>query len=208
MANMTSKSAPKPLGKLALALAWLLIVCGVIGIIASLTITQEKFELAQNPNYQPICDLNPIISCGSVMKSPQSHAFGFTNTYIGLVGFPILITAGMALFAGAKLKRWWWLGMQAGLTFGVLFAYWLLFESVYRIHALCPWCLSVDVAITTIFWYQTLYNFREGHLKLPVRLKKLGGFAKRHHADILVSWFVIVTALILKHFWYYFGHHL
>jgi uncharacterized membrane protein len=189
-------------------LPWILVVGGIIGIIASLAITQEKFDLAANPHYQPICDLNPIISCGSVMKSAQSHVFGFTNTYIGLVGFPIVIAAGMAMFAGARFKRWWWWGMQAGLTFGTVFAYWLLFESIFRIHALCPWCLSVDVAITAIFWYLTLFNFYNGYIRLPARFKSVGGFAKRHHVDILVAWYLVVIAIILYHFWYYFGQHL
>jgi hypothetical protein len=114
----------------------------------------------------------------------------------------------MAMFAGATFKRWWWRGMQIGLTLGTVFAYWLLFESMFRIHALCPWCLSVDVAITVIFWYVTLFNFYNGNLRLPYRFKAAGAFVKRHHADILVFWFVLVIAEILHHFWYYFGSHL
>jgi uncharacterized membrane protein len=210
MAKTTTKTIPKPgpLAKLGTVLPWLLIVCGIIGIIASVAITVEKFDLLQNPHYQPACDLNPIISCGSVMKSGQAKAFGFLNTYIGLVGFPVVLTTGVVMLAGARLKRWYWLGMQLGLTFGVAFAYWLLFESIFRIRALCPYCLSVDVAITTAFWYVTLYNFYNGFLKLPLSLKPIGAFIKRHHADILVFWFVLVVALILKHFWYYFGQHL
>ncbi|HSX07158.1 MAG TPA: vitamin K epoxide reductase family protein [Candidatus Saccharimonadia bacterium] len=204
----TVQSRTQPLGRLIKALPWLLIVCGIVGVFASLMITAEKFDLAKNPHYQPICDLNPIISCGSVMASKQANAFGFMNTYIGLIGFPVLVTAGVAMLAGAKFKRWFWLGMQVGLSFGLLFAYWLLFESVYRIRALCPYCLSVDVAITTVWWYLTLYNFYEGTLVLPTRLKTAGAFIKRHHADILVFWFVVITTTILQHFWYYFGQHL
>ena len=207
-ASISTATHKQPLAKLGTILPWLLIVCGVIGIVAAFAITQDKFELASNPSFQPICDLNPIISCGSVMKSAQSHVFGFSNTYIGLIGFPIVVTTGVAMLAGAKFKRWWWIGMQVGLTFGVAFAYWLLFESMFRIHALCPWCLSVDVVITTAFWYVTLWNFSNGFIKLPARFKTVGQFIKRHHADILVFWFVLVIAEILHHFWYYFGQHL
>ena len=203
-----SKQQRAPLAKLGTILPWLLVVCGIIGVIASVMITVEKFDLLQNPHYQPVCDLNPIISCGSVMKSEQANAFGFLNTYIGLIGFPVVITTGIAMLAGARLKRWYWLGMQVGLTFGVAFAYWLLFESIFRIRALCPYCLSVDVVITIAFWYVTLYNFHNGFLKLPSKLKPAGAFIKRHHADILVFWFILVIALILQHFWYYFGQHL
>jgi uncharacterized membrane protein len=200
--------AKTPLARLSRILPWLLIICGIIGVIASVAITVEKFDLLQNPNYQPVCDLNPIISCGTVMKSKQANAFGFMNTYIGLLGFPVVVTIGMAMVAGAKFKRWFWLGMNAGLTFGIAFAYWLIFESIYRIGALCPWCLSIDVALTTAWWYVTLWNFYDGNLRVPVRLKAFGQFVKRHHADILALWFLAVIIEILHHFWYYFGQHL
>lgn len=199
--------SPQPLSRLGRILPWLLIVCGIIGCIASVMITVEKIDLLQNPNYHPACDLNPIISCGSVMESSQSHLFGFTNTYIGLLGFPVLITIGMAMLAGAQFKRWFWLGLQVGLSLGIIFAYWLLAESVYRIKALCPYCLSVDVALTVAWWYVSLWNFHNGFLRVPTRLKAVGRFAKRHHADILVSWFILVIIVILQHFWYYFGRN-
>jgi len=204
----STTTKPGPLAKLHTVLPWILVICGIIGVFASAMITQEKIDLASNPHYQPVCDLNPIISCGSVMKSEQAHVFGFMNPYIGLIGFPIIITIGMAMFAGARFKRWFWLGAQVGLTLGAALAYWLLWQSVYRIRALCPYCLSVDVVLTTAWWYLTLWNFREGHLVLPARLKTLGGIVKRHHADILVFWFLIVIIVILHHFWYYFGQHI
>ncbi|MEJ0073668.1 MAG: hypothetical protein WDN27_06410 [Candidatus Saccharibacteria bacterium] len=59
-----------------------------------------------------------------------------------------------------------------------------------------------------MFWYVTLFNFYNGYIKLPAQLKSTGRFVKRHHLDILISWFIIVIALILHHFWYYFGQHL
>ena len=54
-----------------------------------------------------------------------------------------------------------------------------------------------------IFWYTTLYNFRAGHLKTPKKFTGVVAFAQRHHVDILVLWFLIIIALILKRFWYY-----
>lgn len=171
-------------------------------------ITVEKFDLIQNPSYRPACDLNPVISCGSVMQSKQAYAFGFMNTYIGIIGFPVLVTVGVAALAGAKFKRWFWLCMQIGLGLGIIFAYWLLYESIYSINALCPYCLSVDVVLTTAFWYTLLYNLRTGTIKLPGKLKTANAFAQRNHLGVLLLWFIIVIFFILKHFWYYYGHHL
>lgn len=194
------------LAKIQTVLPWILVICGILGTFASLMITVEKFDLLQHPNASFICDLNPVISCGSVMQSEQANAFGFMNTYIGLIGFPVVITIGMAMLAGARFRRWFWLGLQAGLSLGILFAYWLLYESVYRIGALCPYCLSVDLVLTVAFWYTTLYNLRE-HIRWP-KAEKFVAFISRHHLDTLVLWLIIVIALILKHFWYYYGQHL
>lgn len=197
-----------PLAKIQTVLPWILVICGILGTFASLMITVEKFDLLQNPNARFICDLNPVISCGSVMQSEQANAFGFMNTYIGLIGFPVVVTIGMAMLAGARFRRWFWLGLQAGLSLGMVFAYWLLYESIYRIGALCPYCLSVDLVLTIAFWYTTLYNLREGHLRFRTGWQKFVDFISRHHLDILILWFIIVIALILKHFWYYYGQHL
>lgn len=188
-------------------LPWILIVCGVIGIFASAAITIEKFDLLKHPGSTFICDLNPVISCGNVMESKQASAFGFMNTLIGLIGFPVVVTIGVGMLAGARYKRWFWLGMFAGLTLGVAFAYWLLFESIYRIGALCPYCLSVDVAITTAWFYLGLYLFGKGYLRLPAKLQATGAFIRKHHLDILIFWFLLVFVIILNHFWYYFGPH-
>jgi uncharacterized membrane protein len=188
-------------------LPYILLVGGSIGTLASLIITNEKFTLLQHPGSKFACDLNPVISCGSVMQSMQAHAFGFMNPYIGIVGFPVLLTVGVAMLAGARFKRWFWMGMLAGVTLGIFFAYWLLFESIYRIKALCPYCLSVDVALTAVFWYLLLYVGGKGYGWQPRRLRIVYHFARKHHLDILALWFLFVIVLILNHFWYYYGRY-
>jgi hypothetical protein len=65
--------------------------------------------------------------------------------------------------------------------------------------------MVVWVATITIFWYVSLYNLRHGHIKTPARLSAAGAFLQRHHLDILIVWLLVIVALILKHFWYYFG---
>lgn len=190
------------------ALPYILIIGGVIGLVCAFILTKDELKLAQNPNFVPSCNLNPIIACGSVMKSAQAHLFGFPNPWIGLAAFPVLITAGVALLASAKFKRWFWIAFEAAIAIvGVAFAYWLLYESVYAIKALCPYCLTVDIVVTVTFWYVTLHNFSMGHMRLPGGLKPVGTFMKRHHLDLLILWFLVVIFFILKHFWYYYGHY-
>lgn len=189
------------------ALPWILIVCGIIGLIMSIVLTYDHNKIAMNPNYIPSCNLNPVIACGNVIKSKQAEAFRFPNPYIGLVAFPLLVGAGMALLAGAKLKRWYWLTLEAGTIFGLGFIHWLFFETVYRIHALCPYCIGTWIVTITSFWYVTLYNIQAGNIKVPAKFKPFTDFLVRHDLDILILWFLILFALILKHFWYYYGKH-
>lgn len=184
---------------------WLYVVLGAIGFVAAFIIMFEKLHLLQDPAYEPSCSINPIISCGSVMASPQGSAFGFPNPLIGLVGFSVVITSGMAVLAGAKLKRWFWLGMQAGTIFGLAFIHWLFFQSVYNIGALCPYCMIVWSVTIPLFLYTTVHNVREKHIRLPARYAGIFGFVEKHHGDILIAWYLTITGLILHHFWYYFG---
>lgn len=187
-------------------LPWLLVIGGFIGLICAFIIMYEKLQLFQNASYEPSCNLNPVISCGSVMKSAQSHVFGFPNPIIGLIAFPVLITTGMAMFAGATFKRWYYWGLEVGTIFGLAFVHWLFFQSVYRIHALCPYCMVVWAVTISTFWYVTLYNLSASYEQLPPKIQPLVVFIRRHHFDILLTWFLVIAALILKHFWYYYGH--
>jgi uncharacterized membrane protein len=193
---------------LAKFLPWLLIIAGTIGLICAFIIMYEKIALLQNPQYTPSCNLNPVISCGSVMASDQAHAFGFPNPMIGLIAFPVVMASGVVLLGGATLKRWYWLGLQAGSLFGVLFVHWLFYQSVYNIHALCPYCMVVWVVTISTFWYVSLYNLGLWYASLPRFLQRATTFMRRHHLDILLLWFLVITFFILKHFWYYYSHFL
>jgi uncharacterized membrane protein len=48
------------------------VLTGAAGLLASWGITLDKFKLLENPAFVPGCSLNPVVSCGSVMKSAQA----------------------------------------------------------------------------------------------------------------------------------------
>jgi uncharacterized membrane protein len=191
--------------RLARYLPWLLLIGGAIALIASVMLSVEVFDRLKNPSYVPVCNLNPILSCTNVADSNQAHAFGFPNYFIGIAGYAAVAAIGTAMLAGALFKRWFWRLVQAGLTFAVIFLTWLQFQTLYRIGALCIFCMIVWAATIPMFWYTTMYNFRTGSLTLPAPLKRTGRFVARHHGDILLVWFLIIIALILKRFWYYWS---
>lgn len=193
---------------LARILPWILLIGGTIGLICSFVIMYEKIQLFENPHYTPACNLNPVISCGSVMVSGQASAFGFPNPLIGLVAFPVLTALGVVMLTGSKLKRWLWWGIEAGAIFGVAFVHWLFFQSVYRINALCPYCMVVWAVTITTFVYATLYNIELSRHHTPASLQRIADFLRRHHIDIVILWLLIIAGLIMKHFWYYYSKHL
>jgi uncharacterized membrane protein len=191
--------------KLERYLPWLMIIAGLVAMIASVMLSIEVFDRLKNPSFVPVCNLNPVLSCTSVADSSQAHAFGFPNYFIGIAGYAAVTAIGLAALAGGRFKKWFWQVVEAGLLLATLFITWLQFETLYRIGALCLFCMIVWVATIPTFWYVTLYNLRVGNIKTPKPLQRAVGFANRHHGDILVLWFVIIIALILKRFWYYWS---
>ncbi|MEU3493704.1 vitamin K epoxide reductase family protein [Kitasatospora cineracea] len=53
----------------------------------------------------PSCNINPILSHGSVMRTGQASAFGFPDPLIGVAAFAVVVTVGVVLLTGARLPR-------------------------------------------------------------------------------------------------------
>jgi len=180
-----------------------LVVASAIGLSASFILTIEKIQLLKNPVTQLSCNINPIVACGSVIQSKQAEAFGFANPLIGLVSFGVIITIGMGMFAGAKYKRWFWLGLEAGTIFGVLFSMWLFYQSVFEIQALCPYCMVVWAAVIALFVNVTLFNVNQKFIRVPASYGKLVKFLTTYKWWIVLLWYLVILGIIANHFWYY-----
>ncbi|MBB6406999.1 vitamin K epoxide reductase family protein [Arthrobacter sp. AZCC_0090] len=155
--------------------AWLLLVTGAIAWLASGALVLEKLQVLIDPNHATVCDVNPWVSCGSVMKTPQSSVFGFPNMFIGIVAFAVIITTAMAIFAGARFARWYWIGLQTGVTLGFIFIVWLWSQALYVIHVLCPFCMVVWACMIPLFVFVTIRNVVHGVIPAPARLAKILG---------------------------------
>jgi uncharacterized membrane protein len=154
---------------------WLLVITGIVGWLASGILVLEKLEVLKDPNHATVCDVNPWISCGQVMQTWQSSVFGFPNMFIGIVAFAITTTVGMALLAGARFARWYWLGLQAGITLGFIFVVWLWSQALYSIHILCPFCMVVWAAMIPLFVWVTVRNVVHGVIPAPAHLARILG---------------------------------
>lgn len=178
----------------------LLLVAGVVGLAAAFELAVEKFRLLENPLYVPPCTLGDVVDCGSIMRSAQAEAFGFPNPFLGIAGFGGLTATGLILVTGGRLTRPYWLILQAGLTFAVVFVHWLMFQTLYRIGALCPFCMAVWAVTIPAFWYVTLYNVQP----LAERSGWTGraiAFLTRNHGIVLTVWMLLIVALVAERFW-------
>lgn len=202
---MTGNISTKKQWTLQAILPWLILIAGAIALVASFELTIEKFNIIKNPTYSPVCNINPILSCKSEATSNQAEVFGIPNPIFGIIGFSAVTTIGAVILAGAKFKRWFWVALNTGLLFALFYVHWFIFEALYRVGALCLFCMVTWVAVIPLFWYVSLYNLRVGNCKVPNKLQPLASFAQRHHGDIILVWFLIIIALILKRFWYYWS---
>ena len=186
-------------------IGWLLLVCGLIGFAAAAVLLVEKIELLTEINYEPSCNLSPILSCGSVMMTPQAEAFGFPNPIIGVAAFPIVTTTGVVLLGGARLRLWYWWGLQAGVAFGLGMVVWLAYQSIYRIGALCPYCLAVWTAVVPMFWYVTSANLARGLFGERLRGSGLARFLVGWSAPLVLVTYLVVIVLAGVRFWDYWA---
>lgn len=185
--------------------AWWVLIGGVIGLFASMTLTVEKVRILLDPIYVPSCNVNPIVSCGSVMTTPQASLLGFPNPLLGIAGFTVVVVTGVLAVAKVPLPRWYWIGLAVGILVGVAFVHWLIFQSLYRIGALCPYCMVVWAVIATLLVVVASIVFG------PMRENR--GSQERVGARLLCQWrwslatlwFTTVFLLIMVRFWDYWS---
>ncbi|MDQ6740673.1 MAG: vitamin K epoxide reductase family protein [Actinomycetota bacterium] len=147
--------------------AWLLLITGVVAWLASGALVLDRLELYKNPNAVTSCDVNPWISCGKVMATHQAELFGFPNPLIGVFAFAVIITTAMVLFAGARMNRSYWIGLQTGVTLGMIMIAWLWSQALYAIGILCPYCMVVWAMMIPLFVWTTVRNVQHGVIPAP-----------------------------------------
>lgn len=114
-------------------LSLLLVITGAIGMLAASMLIVERINVLSDPTYVPMCNIGEALNCGNVMATDQAKVFGFPNAIIGIVGFAVVLTIGMAELAGARFAGWFWGGLQVGVTFAILFIHWLMYQTLYEI---------------------------------------------------------------------------
>ncbi len=174
----------------------------LLSLVASFVLSVDAIELARNPDAALGCNINEVISCGKVGATWQANLLGFPNAFLGLIAEPVVITIAVASLGKAKFPRWFMFAAQIVYTIGLVFAYWLFYQSMFHINALCPWCLLVTLSTTLVFTSLTHINIRDGNLYLPERVNDALRSGLRMGVDLLVitAWLLfLVAAVVLKY---------
>jgi uncharacterized membrane protein len=182
--------------------AWLfgeMLAGAVIGLVAAFVLSVHAVELAARPDAPLTCDVNAVLSCGTVARAWQASAFGFPNAFLGLVAEPVVITVAVAGLAGVMFPRWFMIAAQTIYLLGFLFAYWLFWESLTQIGALCPWCLTVTVSTTLVFASMLHWNILQDNLFWPPRLQAHALTLVRSGAFplLVLTWLVALAIVIV-----------
>ncbi|MEO8907626.1 MAG: vitamin K epoxide reductase family protein [Microbacteriaceae bacterium] len=176
-------------------LAVSLIVMGVIGFFAAFILTLEKFQQLENPAAQLSCNINPLIGCGKNLASWQGSILGFPNPLIGVAGWTAAIAVGVAILAGARFARWFWILFNIGVVGAAVLIVFLITESLYSLFVLCPYCMVTWVVTIPTFWLVTLYNLKTGNIPVPASVRRFSAAAYSWVPLITLICYVVVAVL-------------
>jgi uncharacterized membrane protein len=182
--------------------AWWVLIAGVIGLVASMALTIEKFKILLDPHYVPPCNVNPIVSCGSVMTTPQASLLGFPNPLLGIIGFTVVMVTGVLAVAKVPLPQWYWIGLTVGTLIGATLVHWLIFQSLYRIGALCPYCMVVWAVTIPLLVVLVSIVFRPALERGDSAVARV---LYQWRWSIVTLWFTAVFLLIMVRFWDYWS---
>ncbi|MGW2786492.1 vitamin K epoxide reductase family protein [Streptomyces populi] len=179
-----------------------MLLTGVAGWLASFQLTADDWRSLRDPAYQPPCNISPVVSCGSVMSSSQGSVFGFPNMLLGLGAFAAVAVLGLAVLTGARLHRTLWLTLEAGTLSGVVFVHWLIFQSLYELGKICPYCAGVWISTIALFWYVTVHCLEHRILPAP---RSVLTVVRDTHWILLGAWYGVIALLVLTRFWPYWS---
>jgi len=186
---MTDAAAPRR----TLSLAIVLIVTGAIGWWAAFSLTLDKLAVLTDKNTDLDCNFSLIVQCGKNLDSWQGSVLGFPNPILGLAGFVAPIAVGVALLAGATFARWFWIAFNVGVAGALAFCIWLMYQSIFDLGTLCPWCMLVWSVVIPMFWTLTLANARAG--RFGAGLETLGARLYGWVPAITIASYIIIAVV-------------
>jgi uncharacterized membrane protein len=159
----------RPAGRSDLGFGLFLTVAGAAGFFAALRLTVEKVGTFIDPATAPTCNVSVLVQCGKNLGSWQGSLFGFPNPLLGIGGWLAVIAVGIMVLGGLRFARWFWITFNVGVAGALALVCWLIYQSIFSLATLCPWCMATWAVTIPTFWLVTLYNLKMGHLPAPGR---------------------------------------
>lgn len=178
----------------------ILIVGALVGLLASFVLTHETLEVAKNPAYEPSCNINPLVSCSSVMSKPEAQVFGLPFSVFGILGFGALLVFAVLMAAGTKFAAWVWRAAIAAAGAGMLAVIYMIWLSMFSFMTICPWCFSMWVATIAIFWAVLTYIASARPYKLSKRCEKTADLWAKYAPMILAGLYVVLIFALFVRF--------
>ena len=111
-----------------------------------------------------------------------------------------MLVAGVLALAKVRLPRWYWAGLATGTLLGVAFIHWLIFQSLYRIGALCPYCMAVWVVTIPL-----LVVVASIALQPVASTNAAARVLYSWRWSLVALWFTALILMILARFWNYWS---
>ncbi|HEY4270105.1 MAG TPA: vitamin K epoxide reductase family protein [Galbitalea sp.] len=171
-----------------------LVIAGIAGLLAAYSLSVEKVVAIVQPGSKLGCDFSIFVQCSANLGSAQGAVLGFPNPLLGLGGFAVPLVIGIAILAGARFARWYWLAFNVGVVLALALVIFLIGSSIYALHTLCPWCSLVWTVTIPMFWLVTLYSFKTGVFRVSPRATEFFAGAYTWTPLItLISYLVVAT---------------
>ena len=164
-----------------------LIVAAILGWWAAFQLTLEKFYVLENPGETTSCYVSVMLQCDKNLGSWQGSVFGFPNPLIGVTAWMAVLVMGVAVLAGVRFPRWFWGAFGVGVLGAFIFVCWLIGQSIYNLHTLCPWCMATWAVTIPTFFATVVHLVRNGTLGRSA--------AARERAGRLMVWVPLATIL-------------
>lgn len=185
--------------------AWtygIMLFFSAIALVTSLILSAETLALARAPKKLLSCDFNSVVSCSRVAQTWQAEIvkFGelsFPNAFFGIAAESVFVTLAVIGMIRVRVPRWFAICTWLGGLCALVYAYWLFSQSMFVIHALCPWCIVL--MFSTTMQFISLTHASVSSQKLLVKRFSLVESYYRLRYDLLIDvlWIAALLTLIL-----------
>lgn len=157
-----------------IGIAIFFIIASAIGLLAAFVLLVEKLQILQFPDSKVSCDFGLVVQCGKNLASWQGSLLGFPNPTLGLIAWPVVMATGVAILAGARFAKWYWRSFNIVAVAALGFVIWLIWQSIFFLGTLCPWCMVTWSVVIPLFWVSTLWNLKHGIWTANERAREFG----------------------------------